>query len=38
MFKYSKQLFAVLAAASMLFVVACNQQGGKQSKGKSNTL
>ena len=38
MFKYSKQLFAVLAAASMLFVVACDQQGGKQSKGKSKTL
>merc|ERR1712086_220451 len=38
MFKYSKQLFAILAAASMLFVVACDQQGGKQSKGKSKTL
>ncbi|MDB3969319.1 amino acid ABC transporter substrate-binding protein [Candidatus Pelagibacter ubique] len=38
MFKYSKQLFTVLAAASMLFVVACDQQGGKQSKGKSKTL
>ena len=38
MFKYSKKLFAVLAAASMLFVVACDQQGGKQSKGKSKTL
>jgi len=38
MFKYSKQLFAVLAAASMLFVVACDQQGGNQSKGKSKTL
>ena len=38
MFKYSKQLFAVLAAVSMLFVVACDQQGGKQSKGKSKTL
>ncbi|MDA9769081.1 amino acid ABC transporter substrate-binding protein [Candidatus Pelagibacter sp.] len=38
MFKYSKQLFAILAAASMLFVVACDQQGGSQSKGKSKTL
>ena len=38
MFKYSKKLFAILAAASMLFVVACDQQGGKQSKGKSKTL
>jgi len=38
MFKYSKKLFAILAAASMLFVVACEQQGGKQSKGKSKTL
>jgi general L-amino acid transport system substrate-binding protein len=37
MFKYSKQLFAILAAASILFVVACDQQGG-QSKGKSKTL
>ena len=36
MFKYSKLLFTILAAASMLFVVACNQQ--KQSKGKSKTL
>ena len=38
MFKYSKKLFAILAAASMLFVVACDQQGGSQSKGKSKTL
>ena len=36
MFKYSKLLFTILAAASMLFVVACDQQ--KQSKGKSKTL
>ena len=36
MFKYSKKLFTILAAASMLFVVACDQQ--KQSKGKSKTL
>jgi general L-amino acid transport system substrate-binding protein len=38
MFKYAKQLFTILAAASLLFVFACDQQGGKQSKGKSKTL
>ena len=38
MFKYSKKLFAFFAVLSMIFVVACDQQGGKQSKGKSKTL
>jgi len=38
MFKYVKQLFTIFAAVSLLFVFACDQQGGKQSKGKSKTL
>ena len=38
MFKHIKKLFTVIAALSLLFVYACEQSGGQQSKGKSKTL
>tara|TARA_X000001036_G_scaffold48641_1_gene38862 strand:- start:89 stop:532 length:444 start_codon:yes stop_codon:yes gene_type:complete len=38
MFKHIKKLFTVIAALSLLFVYACEQGGGQQSKGKSKTL
>ena len=38
MFKHIKKLFTVIAALSLLFVYACDQGGGQQSKGKSKTL
>ena len=38
MFKHVKKLFAIIAAFSLLFVYACEQGGGQQSKGKSKTL
>jgi len=38
MFKHIKKLFTVIAAFSLLFVYACEQGGGQQSKGKSKTL
>ena len=38
MSKYIKQIFTFACAVSLLFVFACDQQGGKQTKGKSKTL
>ena len=38
MYKYIKQLFTLAGIVSLLFVFACDNMGGDQSKGKSKTL
>ena len=35
MYKYIKQLFTLAGIVSLLFVFACDNMGGDQSKGKS---
>jgi general L-amino acid transport system substrate-binding protein len=38
MSKYTKRIFTFVCTVSLLFVFACDQMGGTQTKGKSKTL
>ena len=38
MFKNVNKIFAFVLLSLMMFVYACDQMGGKQSKGQSKTL